>query len=642
MFDLFRSRDKVIKYLLSAFLLLVAFSMVGYLIPGYGGAPLGGDETAVAEIGGRKLYDLEVRKAIQAGLRGRQVPPEMIPFYAPQIIEQMINERVLEYQADKMGFRVTDQETASAIREALPQLFPDGKFIGNDAYASMLAQQDLSIGEFEQTMARQLKLNRIRNMVAQSVVVTAAEVEKEFKRRNEKAAIEYVRISPETVKAAVTVSEAEMRDYYEKNKASFQVPERRALKLLVLEPARIEASVQVPEERIERAYNQEKDRFRVAERVAARHILLNTTEKSEDEEKKIRAKAEDLLKKVKAGGDFAALARANSDDPGSKEKGGDLGWIVRGQTVPEFEQAAFSLKPGQISDLIKTQYGYHIIQVQQKEEARLKPLAEVRGELLDELRKQAVADQIVKTIEDAGREWRKNPQAWAEIARKYSLQVTDVEKVGRGEPVPEIGVNRDFEETVFALKKGEVSQPFQAPGEHQVIAMVTDIIPPSTASFEDSKTRIRDYLSNEKAKELAKARSAEFEAKVKELGDLRKAAQAMKLEVKTTPEFTRVGAVEGLGSADSLPDAFTKPVGTIFGPIQFGDAYVMGRVSARKDADNAEFISQAKAIREDLRARRVRERTALFEEGLRKHLEAEKILKVNQDVIKRITANYRS
>ncbi|MFN0166173.1 MAG: peptidylprolyl isomerase [Bryobacteraceae bacterium] len=641
MFDLFRSRDKVIKYMLSGFLLIVAFSMIGYLIPGYGGAPISGSDNVIAEIGGERLTDLEVRKSIQAGIRGRQFPPEMIPFYAPQVIEQMISERVLEYQAEKMGFRVTDEQTANAIRETLPQLFQEGKFIGNDAYAAMLAQQDLTIPEFERYMARQLKLNRIRNLVAQSVVVTQADIENEFRKRNEKATIEYVRIAPETVKSSVTVTEQEIADYYGKNKTTFQVPEKRALKLLVLDPAKVEASVQVPDDRLQRAYTQDKDRFRMPDRAMARHILLGTTGKTPEEEAKIKAKAEELLKKVKSGGDFTALAKANSDDPGSKPKGGDLGWILKGQMVPEFEAMVFSLKPGQIGELVKTQYGYHIVQVQQRENARLKPFEEVKGELLAEVRKQVVADQIANTVENAGRDWRKTPQAWAEIAKKYDLTVADVEKAGRGEPLPEIGVNKDFEEAVFTLKKGQVSGAFQAPGDRQVIAMVTDIIPPSLASLEDSKNKIRDYLTNDRSKTLAKSRAAEFEAKVKALGDLKKAAQAMKLDVKTSPEFARVGAVEGLGSAESVPEAFSKPVGTAFGPTQIGDAYIIGRVASRKDAEMVNLIAQIKAIREELKAKKVREREGLFEEGLRKELEAKGTLKVNQDVVKRIVASFR-
>ena len=226
--------------------------------------------------------------------------------------------------------------------------------MGREAYAAVLPQQDMTIPEFEEYMSNQILLNRLRSVVLESTVVSNADIEHEFRLKNEKATIEYVKISPQKVQAEVKVSPEEMRDYYEKNKASYRIPEKRGMKLVVFDPAKINESVAVSDAQLRMAYEQNKDRYRTPERVKARHILLMTQGKPPDEEAKIKAKAEDLLKQVKAGGNFAELAKKNSEDPGSKDKGGDLDWVVKGQTVPEFETALFALKPNEISGVVKT------------------------------------------------------------------------------------------------------------------------------------------------------------------------------------------------------------------------------------------------------------------------------------------------
>jgi peptidyl-prolyl cis-trans isomerase D len=299
MFDLFRSRDKAVRILLTAILSLVAISMVGYLIPGYGGS--GTTDTAdnvVADVGGDKVTVRDVQRAIRAATRNREMPAEMLAHYIPQIIDEMINERALAYQAGRMGMKVTEAETAKAIRESMPQLFPDGKFVGKESYAAFLAQQDMSIPDFEEYTSTQVLLNRLRSVILESTVVSKADIEQEFKLRNEKAAIEYVKIDPDKIRAEVKAAPEELRAFFDKNKANFRIPEKRAMKLVVLDPARISESVNVTDEQVRRSYDQNKDRYRTPERVKARHILLMTTGKTPEEDAKIKAKADDLLKQL--------------------------------------------------------------------------------------------------------------------------------------------------------------------------------------------------------------------------------------------------------------------------------------------------------------------------------------------------------
>src|SRR5579863_4792168 len=387
MFDLFRSRDKAVRILLSGLLLIVALSMVTYLIPSYGSGDRGQD-SVIAQVGKEDITLREAQLSIQAAMRGRQVPPEMLAYYVPQLIEQMINDRSMAYEAKQLGLKVSDEDTSNAIRLTLPQLFPDGKFVGRETYAALLERENLTIPEFESDVARQVLVTRLKQILVEGIVVSPEEIEREYRRRKEKVKIAYVKISPDKVKSAVEISPAEMKDYFDKNRPLYTVPEKRNLAILVLDRAKIEQSISPTEAELKRAYANEKDKFRTQERVKARHILLKTTDKSPAEDAKLKAKAEELLKQIKGGADFADLARKNSEDPGSAKKGGDLDWIVRGQTVKPFEETAFSLKPGELSGVIKTDYGYHIIQVLDHQQAHQQTFEEAKAQLTDEYRKQ--------------------------------------------------------------------------------------------------------------------------------------------------------------------------------------------------------------------------------------------------------------
>lgn len=641
MFDLFRSRDKAVRILLGGLLLLVAFSMLTYLIPSYNSG--GQSDEVVAEIGKDALTLQEVQRMVQSQLRGRQVPPEMIPHMVPQLIESMITERAIAYEAKRLGLQVSDNDVATTIRNLLPQLFPDGKFVGKEIYASVLAQQSVSIAEFEDDISRQILVNRLRDIVLQGVLVTPADVEKEYRRKNQKARIEYVKLTEDKYRAGVQASEQELRGYYSTHTALYQVPEKHSLAILVLDQAKLAQSLAPSDAELQRMYDQNKERFRTPERVKVRHILLKTTGKPAGEEPAIKAKTENLLKQIKSGGNFAELAKKNSEDPGSADKGGELpDWVVRGQTVPEFEKTAFTLKPGETSDVVKTQYGFHIIQVLKKEDAHLQPFDEAKAQLATEWRNQRSGDQVQRAMDKAQAALQKDPQHPDKVAADFNMQVLRADKVSPGDPLPEIGANRDFDDSVASLKKGEVSQPVAVTGNKIALAVVTDIQPAHPATFEEVQNQVRDTVVAQKLNQLVIDRSAELYQKAVSMGgDLKKAAQSMGLEAKTSDDFDRQGAVEGLGQATYISEAFSKPVGSLVGPVMLPQVRAVFRIVSRTEADPAMLAGQSKAIRDDLKTRKARERNALFEDGLRQSLINEGKIKIHQDVVSRLAANYR-
>jgi peptidyl-prolyl cis-trans isomerase D len=640
MFDLFRSRAKAVRYLLGAVLILVALSMVITLIPGFGSGPVQ-QETMVAEVGEDVVTLRDVQLAIQNVQRGRSVPQNLIQHFIPQLVEELITERAVAYQARRMGIEVSDSDIAHAVNEMAPQLFQGGQFAGRDIYAAFLAQQNLTIPEFEASVARQVLSNRLRSMALQGVVVSPQEVEQAYRERNEKARIEHVSISPEKLRSQVQVTPEEVKEEFERARSTYRIPEKRNLALVVIDQADVEARVSVSESELQQAYNQEQERFRTPDRVKVRHILLNTTDKPKEEDAKIKAKADSLLKQLRAGADFAELAKKNSEDPVSRDKGGDLDWVVRGQTVPEFENAAFALKPKQISEVVKTQYGYHILQVLDREQARLRPFEEVKTELATELKRQRVAGEMERLADTTQAELRKNPNP-EQVASALKLRVVRVEKVGPGDPIPEVGANQEFNEVVFGSKTGDATPPVAVSPTRFVLAVVTDIFPAHPAELNEVETQIRNTLLNRKIGALAQKRAEDLAAKAKSMnGDLRKAAQSMGLETRTSAEFTRNGAVEGLGSGAFLQNAFTEPVGTVVGPLGASNGLVVYKVTAKTPADLAGLAGERDSIRDELKSRKARERNALFEDSVKEALRREGKIKIYQDTVERLIGNYR-
>jgi len=640
MFDLFRSRDKAVRFFLSALLLIVALSMVTYLIPSYGGGDRG-PEGVVAKIGKDSITMREAQLGIQNQLKGRNIPPELVSLYVPRIIDEMITQRSLVYEAAQLGLTVSDEETSNAIRMAIPQLFPDGKFVGREAYEAFLAQQNLSIPEFENEMQRQVLINRLRIVAVEGTVVTPAEIEREYHRRLDKVRIQYVLVSPDKLKSEVQVTPAEVKDYHDKNPAAFPIPEKRSLALVIVDQAKLEQSINTSDADLHRLYNADRDRFRTPERVKVRHILLKTTGKSPEEDAKIKAKAEDLLKQIKAGGDFAELARKNSDDPGSATKGGELGWIVRGQTVKPFEDAAFSLKPNDISNAIKTEYGYHILQVLDHEQAHQRTFDEVKSDLAGEFRKQR-ANQLMQDLPDRLQAaLKKDPPA--KVASDMNLAPpVMVENVSAGDPVPEVGVNKEFEQSVAGLQKGAVSQPVALPPNRVVLAVVTQVTPQHPSSLEEAQARIKQALESQRLQQLVNKRANDLAAKARAMsGDLEKAAKSLGLEVKSPDAFSRQGAVEGLGQASYVGQAFDKPDGAVFGPLPVTGGQVVGKVVSHLPADMSQFEAQRAGLRDELKSTKAREREELFRAGLREQLIKEGKVKIYQDVVNRLVATYR-
>jgi peptidyl-prolyl cis-trans isomerase D len=638
MFNLFRSRDKAVRILLGGLLGLVALSMLIYLIPGAGMPTTGsGNNEVIAEVGKETLTAQDIQRLVQERMAGRQIPPEMMQFMLPQLVDQSINDLAVAYEAKRMGFDVTDAQLANQLR-AMPNLAN----LPADQYRMTIENLGYNVPQFENNMRKKMISLYLLNIALEGIVVTPQEIEQEYNRRNEKIKVDYIVFDPQKIKAEIKPTEQDLQAAFNATKSQYTMPETRSFRLVVADPAQISQTLQISDAQLQQYYNSHKDQFRTPERVKVRHILVMTTNKPKDEVDKLRKKADDLLKQIKGGADFAKLAQENSDDPGSKTKGGDLGWVVRGQTVKNFENTAFSLKPGQTSDVITTEYGFHIIQVQEKQDARLQPFDEVKTQIADDLKKGMVNDKTQNLADQARAEMAKAPQNSEQIANQLGLTFAKGGRLKSTDPMPIVGVEKGLADNIFTLKPGEVSPVMQG-GNRLIIAVVDNVYPPHPAQFSDVETQVRDRFIMEQANKIVADRSKQAADMLKENGgDLKAVAKKFGAEVKSSDWFNRQGAVEGVGSASYFESGFTSPVGSSLGAVNTGNLTVVAKVVDRQNPDPAKLAQERDSILQQLKQKKAEERSLLFEDSILNRLVAEGKVKIHKDVINRIIARYRS
>lgn len=650
MFDLFRSREKSVRIVLGGILGLVALSMLTYLVPSYTAGSQAPD-TVVAQVGKYDITVADVKTLIDNTMKGRQMPPEILPNYIPRMVDQMVNDRALEYEAQRLGFQITDQEVATTVRQLLPpELFPDGKFMGKEAYAMVLAQRNMTIQDFEADVRRQILISRLRDIAIEGTVVTDLEIQQTYKTRNEKIKLQYVKLVSDKYKKEVEPTLDEMKAYFTPNATQYMVPGKRSLAILVLDQAKVEQSLNPTDADLQLMYKQNQDQLRVPERVKVRHILLKTQGKPPADEPKIKAQADDILKQVRSGAKFADLVEKYSEDPGSKANapaspgreglGPGEYWVQKnGQMVKEFENAAFTFKPGQ-TEVVKTVIGYHVFQVVEKQEAHVKTFDEVKADLGKQWKSQranAIMENANDKVEAA---LRADPTHPEKVAADMNMQVIRVDDASQ--PIPEIDSNPDLLRSLDNLKTGEVSQPVALSGNRLAIAVVTGQIPPRQKTFEEAQSDVRERIVQARLGTTLQKHAQELYAKAKEMNnDLEKAAKALGLEVKTTDEFSRSSStLKDLDIPSYFQQGFQLPDGSVYGPIILSSGTVVAKVTAHIPPDMAGLAAQRAQVRDDIKRQKAKDRDSLFEAGVVTELERQGKVKIHKDVIDRLISAY--
>jgi peptidyl-prolyl cis-trans isomerase D len=643
MFDLFRSQQKAVRYVLGGLLLIVAASMVTYLIPnsGFTSTTSGGDNV-IAEVGGEQITIQEAQTAIDRLVNGGQLPRESAEVFLPQYVDRMVGERAALLEYERMGLTASDDEVLSAFATVFPQLFQNGKLTSTASLEQLLAtQQNLTLQGGIEMMRRQVMQGKAQRLAVSTVIVTPQEVDQALTLKHRTAKIEYVAFPPAKFRDQVKPTPEEVRASYEKTKAAYTLPEKRSFQVLLADQAKVEQGMTVSEAQLRAAYAGSMDNYRTPERVKVRHILLMTQGKSDSEKKPILAKAQGFLKQVKAGGNFAEIAKKNSEDPGSGAQGGDLGFIVRGQTVPEFEKFAFSAKVNDISDVVTTQYGYHIIQVTEKEPARVKPFDEVKTALADELKKQGVADKIQTMTNDARTALIKAPGSAAEIAKQFGMELITANQLAAGEPVAGLGPAAEVDGALSTMKPNDVSEALVLPGNRMAVVVLTSKTAPRPAEFAEVQDKVRDSIVTEKSIALANAAAQEAGKKIQGGQDLEAVAKASKLDVTKSTDFTINDSVEGIGPAQLLADVYEKKVGATVGPLNVSGRNIVYKVIGKQDVNPKDYAHERDAVVQELKQQKARTQYELFEDSLVAQAQADKKIKIHTETVKRLAAAYR-
>jgi peptidyl-prolyl cis-trans isomerase D len=642
MFDLFRSREKSVRLLLGALLVVVAASMLVYLIPGGPGGPNASGQNVIAAVGDEKITSQDVQRAVQNITRGQaNLPKGIVAMYIPSIVNQLIEGKAMAYKAREMGIRVSDQALGNSIEaEFAPEL--GGKF-DMQIYQSVLAQQGLTATGYENERREMMLGARLENLEMQSVIVSDPEARAEYQRKNLKVGLQYIEFSDKDFTAKVDKNPSLVKAYFEKNRSLFRIPEKRNVDLIVGSVADFVQTAQVSDNQIQQQYQDNIDNYRTPERVKVRHILIKTQGKPPADVPALKAKADEILKQLQHGADFAELAKKDSEDPGSAAKGGELGWIVRGQTVPQFEKTAFSLKPGELSGVIQTDYGFHILQIEDKQAAHTQSFDEVKPQLILEAKKQAAADDLKKAIDSARGDVTKSPSQAEAIAAKYNLKLYKLDRVTTTTSIPEVNTQPDVLNAIFAAPKGGVTDlvSMDAQGK-DAFAVITGVTPAHNADYAEVQNDVlQKYVTAESLK-LAQdaAKAAADRARKGEALDA--IAKSYGLTVKTAAPFTIDGAAEGLGAATLVSAAFKDNVGGIVGPVAAQEGQFVCRVSEKIPADMSQFAKNKEATVQSLVQQRQALQGPLFRNSVVADLRRRGKIKVNEANLTKIVESFQS
>jgi len=587
------------RILLGVVVLVLGGSMLLYLVPQ---SPVSGEISTdtVAQIGDESVSVQDVRQQLnQIEQRNQNMKP-LEALYAQQILKQLVFEKEIEYEAKRLGITVSDQERADRIRQYVPTAFNGGTFVGMDRYsAEVQARFQLTVPVFEELIRQGLLEEKFRKLVTDGVSVGPAELQEEFRYKNEKVKLDYALIKPEDLESKISPDEAEIRAAYEKNRSKYQVPERRVARYALVDVNQLRQNIQVSDDVLKLQYQANIQQYQVPNRVHLEHILFMTGGKTDAEVEEIRKKAEDVLKQARKGGKFEDLAKKYSEDA-AKDKGGDIGWIVQGQALPEYEKAAFSLPVGSISDLVRTQIGIYIIKVLEKETAHTKPFDEVK----ESLRMPLLLSQADKLASDTSDQLsaairQSNKISLDDLAKQHHLVVGETRLISATDPLLELANSQDAKNAIFLLRIGELNPPVRTDRGYVVLA-VKSIQPAHQGSLEETRDRVIADLKREKSAEMAKSKAEELARRVKAGEKFDAAARALGLEPKTSDPIAHDGSIPGAASGKQVAVAFHLKTGDVPAPLSLGQSWLVYRLVEKTESNPADFDKQKKLLTEEL------------------------------------------
>jgi peptidyl-prolyl cis-trans isomerase D len=640
------------KVVLSGLLLLICAAMVIAFIPGNLGNDLMGTpgKGVVAKVDGEDITADEVRETARGMLQqqGAQLGANaaiLLPFFAQRAADQLVDRQALVSEAQHLGLKATPDEIKDELQHGryAEIFFPGGTFIGQAEYQGLLQQHNLTPTTFEDSVGKEILISKLQALITGSASVSDAAIRQEFDKQNTKVKFEYAVLKEDDIKKGLHPATEELKAFYDSHQKNYanSIPEKRKVKYAMIDVSKIAGGVQITRDELQSYYNQHRDEYRVPEQAKVSHILIKTPLPGPDgkvDEKGVaeaQKRAEDLLKQLKAGAKFEDLAKKYSEDPGSAKVGGSLGWVGKGRTVPEFEKAAFSQPIGQIGDLVKSSYGFHIIRVDARQDAHMKTLDEVK-DTIEPVLKQQKAQQIAQQQADDLLQQAKK-QGLDSAAAAKGVPVVTSDFFSRKDMVPGLGPSPQFMDAVFTAS--EKSGPELAPtSQGSAVFDLLAIKPQSTPTFDEIRTRVEEEFKNERASVLLSQKTQDLSDRAKADHDLKRAAKELGAAMKTSEFIAPDGQVPDIGSmTGQAAVAFSMKPGDISGPINSGANGVVIAMQEVQAPSEADFTAKRDQIRDTLLQSKEQELFGLFVTNLRDQMQKSGKIKINQEEMKTLT-----
>jgi peptidyl-prolyl cis-trans isomerase D len=576
----------------------------------------------------RRLYAQQLQQLRQA--YGANIDENMLKQLgvAQRLIQQMVDEEAVVAEANRLKLRVTDAELRERIIR-LPGFQQNGQFVGDVLYREILNSQrpPMRPSEFEDSFRRSLLAEKVQAAVTGWVVVSDADVETEYRKRNEKVKVDLAIFTANKFRGDIEATDAELSAQFAAHAEAYKIPEKRRVKFISVDAQALLAKAAVTPQEVQAQYQANLATYSVPEQVRASHILLKTEGKDDAAVKKA---AEAVLAEAKAGKDFAALAKKYSEDDSNKDKGGDLDFFGRNIMAKEFEDAAFAMKPGEISGVVKTQFGYHIIKMVEKKAASTRTIDEARPQIEQQLKQSKAQNEAAQLATQIGTEI-KTPADLDKVAKARGLTVGDSGLFARDEPLVGLGFAPSVSAEAFSMQQGKVSGQLRT-GQGFAFVALTEIKPPAAPKLDEVKDKVREDVVKQKAVDMAKAKAtAMAEAAAK--GNFAAAAKTAGADVKTTDFVGRGTALPEVGINGAVDDViFALKPGQSSGAITTDNAVIVAYVKERQDIKPETLATERDALRSELVQQR---RQEFFASYMGKAKEKMKI-EYNQETIRTI------
>jgi peptidyl-prolyl cis-trans isomerase D len=629
--------------------------MVIAFVPGIGSDVTGTPgKGVIAKVSGEDITPEQVREtaremaqqqAQQYGAQASMIMPFLIQQDTARAAEQLIDKQALLAEAQKIGLKSSPQEVKDELQHGRYAgiFFPGGNFVGEAEYEGMLQQHNLTPAILEDSVSKDIVISKLQTLITGGASVSDAAIRQEFVKQNTKVKFDYAVLKEDEIKKGLHPTSEELKAFYNSHQKSYanSIPEKRKIKYAMLDTAKVQAAVRVTNDELQAYYNQHRDQYRVAEQAKVSHILIKTPLPGPDgkvDEKgaaDAQKRADDLLKQLKAGAKFEDLAKKYSEDPGTAKEGGSLGWMGRGRTVPEFEKVAFSLPKGQTSGLVKSSYGFHIIRVDDRQDAHMKSFDEVKADIEPVVKQQKTQEIAQKQAEDLLQQAKTQGLDAAAVAKGVPVATSDF--FGRADVVPGLGPAPQLMDAVFGAAE-KAAPEMAATSQGFAVFQLLEVKPPATPTFEEIQGRLEEQFKSERASFLLTQKTRELSDRAKTEHDLKKAAKELGATVKTSDFVLPDGQVPDIGSMTGQASvAFSMKTGEISGPINSGANGVVISVDEVQAPTEADFAAKRDQIRDLLIQANQQEVFALYVTNLRSQMEKSGKIKINQDEMKALT-----